>query len=401
MTLVDFHPIYDRQKVQFITTYLCLKPYSVEENFWFGHQPCSNTDLSMIIYEWYYNIPAVQWPKEAGFRVGTNTPYRYVIIHIKYSQSIINDIYGEQITMTRTRPKYKIGTYQIATNKFAFQSRSISLYRVRHHELQSIFKGNLHWPQTFYQLPNSIDIQANDYLIGTCIYEHKPSKYLRYISSDLICQITIMFWMDQEDDMPTEECWNNDFSQILERYLPNTADIPPQTLYDINPIYPKLTPNEWVIMNENISTTILKSTNNNTNLLFLTYSEITFRQEIIHFVRRYRNLLLIILILILIVSIGLLIFIIIINRIPSWKKKEYFSRNKTRSKAIAVGGETSSLSEWLTKRRFQQYDQDNFDHIESEPLTYKHRWASSSEETDISDNEVFNKTDFQNVILKN
>ncbi|CAF3597020.1 unnamed protein product [Rotaria sp. Silwood1] len=143
--------------------------------------PLTDIIQSIIAVLTFTFLSRTKFDPEAGFRVGTNTPYRYVIIHIKYSQSIINDIYGEQITMTRTRPKYKIGTYQIATNKFAFQSRSISLYRVRHHELQSIFKGNLHWPQTFYQLPNSIDIQANDYLIGTCIYEHKSSKYLRYV----------------------------------------------------------------------------------------------------------------------------------------------------------------------------------------------------------------------------
>jgi hypothetical protein len=35
MKLVDFHPIYDRQKVRFITTYLCLKAYTTKENIWF------------------------------------------------------------------------------------------------------------------------------------------------------------------------------------------------------------------------------------------------------------------------------------------------------------------------------------------------------------------------------
>ncbi|CAF0913978.1 unnamed protein product [Rotaria sordida] len=425
--IVDFHPIYDRQKVHFITTYLCSKPYTVDENFWFDYQPCYDMDSSMIIYEWYYNIPAVQWPEVAGFRVGTNTPYQYIVIHIQYFQSIINNIYGEQITMTRTRPKYQIGIYQIATNSFDFQKKhadfscqyhsssiqifstqlysiyeglSISLYRVRNHELQSIIKGNLHWPQTFYQLKNSIDIKANDYLIGTCIYEQKSSKYLRYDRSDVICQITIMFWMEQEDEIPIEQCWNNDFSRIFNRYLPDNANIPPQTLFDINPTYPKLTPNQWVIMNKNISITISKSINNNTNIVFLTYSKINFRQEIIRLVRNYYSLLLIS-ILILTAIIGSIILIIIIIRNPSCRHKKYFLRNKTQSKAIAVGGETSSLSEWLTKRRFQQYDQDNFDHVERQPLTDIRRWTTSSEESDLSDNEVFSSTNFQNIILKN
>jgi len=73
----------------------------------------------MIIYEWYYNVPAVKWPTgyydlfiiffficiflDAGFRVGTDTVYRYVVIHMKYFQSDINDIYGQQITIMRRR----------------------------------------------------------------------------------------------------------------------------------------------------------------------------------------------------------------------------------------------------------------------------------------------------------
>ncbi|CAF3154813.1 unnamed protein product [Rotaria sp. Silwood2] len=208
-----------------------------------------------------------------------------------------------------------------------------------------------------------------------------------------------MFWIEQNDEIPIEECWNNDFSQVLNRYLPDTANIPPQTLFDINPTYPKLTPNEWVIMNENVSITISKSTNNNTSILFLTYSAESLHQVVIRLIRLNYNLLFIALTLILIVLIGLIIFIIIINRIPSWKNKKYFLRNKTRSKPIAVGGETSSLSEWLTKRRFQQYDEDNSDRVESEPLTDKRRWTSLSEESDLSDNEIFNTTDFQEVIL--
>ncbi|CAF3044096.1 unnamed protein product [Rotaria sp. Silwood2] len=371
-------------------------------------------------------IDSGYYSDQAGFQVGADTPYRYVVIHIQYFQSVINDIGGELISMTRTRPKYKIGTYPIAINMLEFQKNhadfscryrsssmqifstqlystseglSISLYRVRKHELQTIIKGNLHWPQTFYQLQNLIDIKANDYLIGTCIYENKPSKYLRSVSSDVICQITIMFWIEQNDEIPIEECWNNDFSQVLNRYLPDTANIPPQTLFDINPTYPKLTPNEWVIMNENVSITISKSTNNNTSILFLTYSAESLHQVVIRLIRLNYNLLFIALTLILIVLIGLIIFIIIINRIPSWKNKKYFLRNKTRSKPIAVGGETSSLSEWLTKRRFQQYDEDNSDRVESEPLTDKRRWTSLSEESDLSDNEIFNTTDFQEVIL--
>ncbi|CAF4405499.1 unnamed protein product, partial [Rotaria magnacalcarata] len=185
---IDIHPIYNRQKVRFITTYLCQQPFSSQADFWFDSQPCDNMDRSMTIYEWYYNIPAVKWPKGCFYF----TPFLYVVIQIQYFPSIINDVvYGEKIILIRERPKYTIGTYQIVTNSIEIQKtraefscqyrslpmqifsielystdegKSISLYRVRNREVQSIIKGNLQWPENFYQVTNPVDIIASDYL---------------------------------------------------------------------------------------------------------------------------------------------------------------------------------------------------------------------------------------------
>ncbi|CAF4328474.1 unnamed protein product, partial [Adineta steineri] len=78
----DFHPIYDRENIQYITTYLCLEPYPIKKNVnvWFGDQPCVSMDQSMLIYEWYHNIPSVQWPKG------------YFFACIYYSYFILNEI---------------------------------------------------------------------------------------------------------------------------------------------------------------------------------------------------------------------------------------------------------------------------------------------------------------------
>ncbi|CAF4359002.1 unnamed protein product, partial [Rotaria magnacalcarata] len=154
----------------------------------FDSQPCDNMDRSMTIYEWYYTIPAVQWPKGCFYFA----PFLYVVIQIQYFPSIINDVvYGEKIILIRERPKYTIGTYQIVTNSIeiqktraefscqyrslpmqifsielysTYEGKSISLYRVRNREVQSIIKGNLQWPETFYQVTNPVDIIASDYL---------------------------------------------------------------------------------------------------------------------------------------------------------------------------------------------------------------------------------------------
>ncbi len=171
----------------------------------------------------------------------------------------------------------------------------------------------------------------------------------------------------------------------------------PQTLFDINPTYPKLSPDAWAIMNANISLTTSELMDNNTNTLYLTYSKDDHQRRIIRLLHTHK-ILLMVFIWVLLLLIGFVILFIIIIR-SCKNKKKYASNNKNRSQAITVGGETSSLSGWLTKRRFQQYEDGNND--ENEPLTGKHRWASSSEESDLSDNDLANKVDFRNVILKN
>ena len=131
------------------------------------------------------------------------------------------------------------------------------------------------------------------------------------------------------------------------------------------------------------------------NILSLTYTKDYHRLKEILLLVEAHKLLLVIVIWVLVATVGLLLALIIILR--STKRKHH----NNRSKKIIVGGETSSLSGWLTKGRFQQYDQDDNYHGENQPLNKHNRWASSSEESDLSDNEVFNKTDFRNLELRN
>jgi hypothetical protein len=191
---------------------------------------------------------------------------------------------------------------------------------------------------------------------------------------------------------------NNDLIFFFYSFLPIDVDIPPQTLFDINPTYPKLSPNEWAIIEMNTSLLPSKSMNNKKNMLLLKYLNDNRLQEILRLIY-WHKLLFIFSLWAFIVLIGFLILSIVIIR--SRKNMKYFPRNNNRKKPITVGGETSSISGWLTKRRFQQYDEDDSGHGESEPLTDIHRWTSSSAESDLSDNEVFDITNFQNVTLRN
>ncbi|CAM4950584.1 unnamed protein product [Rotaria socialis] len=318
---------------------------------------------------------------------------------------------GEKIVLIHERPKYTIGTYQIVTNsieiqknraEFSCQHRPLPM-QMFSTELFSKYEGNLQWPKTFYQVTNPVDIIANDYLIGTCLYEPMPSAHspptIINPLSEVVCQINAMFWTEHDDETPMKICWNNDYSRILNRYLPVDEQIVPETLFDINPTYPKVTPNQYAIGSVNESILSWTSMNNKTNTIFLTYSQDDRFEKVIRLARN-RNSLFTIIFIILLALCGIIMLLIGISIIRSYRNSTYSLRRNTRLKAISVGGETSSLSKWLTKRRFQEYDQDTCENGEKEPLAYNQNESASSDETDVSDNEVFTTTDFQNVILK-
>lgn len=81
------------------------------------------------------------------------------------------------------------------------------------------------------------------------------------------------------------------------------------------------------------------------------------------------------------------------------RRRKYTIIAQNHVSPIIVGGEGSSISRWLTTRRFQQQDQDGILREENTPLRQIHRWASESE-SDMSDSEVVNTSDFRTVLLR-
>ena len=60
-----------------------------------------------------------------------------------------------------------------------FQGRVNSLYRVRNGEILQIVKGDPQWPQSFYPLSSSVEIQDGDNIIGQCVYDNNDSRVIR------------------------------------------------------------------------------------------------------------------------------------------------------------------------------------------------------------------------------
>lgn len=178
-------------------------------------------------------------------------------------------------------------------------------------------------------------------------------------------------------------------------FLSEDEYIVPQTLFDINSLYPKLTPNEWAIINMNESVTISTSINKKTNnTLLLTYTPDQGFQKLLRFAY-HRHLFVTAIVIILVVLCGLVIFMIIIGIMRLYRTKNYFSRY--RSKATAMGDERNLLGKWLMKRRIRDYGESD----EKDLVTRKLNLASTSEESELSDNEIFRTTDFRHVVLKN
>lgn len=110
---------------------------------------------------------------------------------------------------------------------------------------------------------------------------------------------------------------------------------PPLTLYDIDPQYPKRTPEQW--LNETFFISTVASFNLSTHH--------SFRFSLQHFLYNQLNIILIIA--------SVLIIVILIVTCLFCQYYETSWKNRRRSQTISIGGECSSLSQWLTRERFK------------------------------------------------
>lgn len=147
------------------------------------------------------------------------------------------------------------------------------------------------------------------------------------------------------------------------------------------------------------------SFNETTNILCVSCPQNRFSPTVTHFVHRHTFLFIFLVVLIVSVIVGLSMFIMVTMSGPNTSQNSFF-RRYARSKAFSVLSGSSKLSKWFTIRRFQQPQQQQqaqhmSDEDESDLFKVGQSYISTSEESDMSDNELVQTTDFRHVVLRN
>ncbi|CAF4056558.1 unnamed protein product [Adineta steineri] len=264
--IVGYSPLTEMNTVHHMLTYACASPGS-DKAFWIGAGSCRGENT--LIHGWARNAPPLTLPKDVGFAVGRNTPYKYIVANLHYLAIVAGDNSGNQITLSRKPRKYRAGVMLGATGSiqlppkthtirtpfsclyngppisiFAIRvhahdwARVNSLYRVRNGNISQIVKSNPQWAQSFYPLPSSVQIEKGDFFVGQCVYDNDDDRTISAGSThhDEMCNVYAMYSYEPSatptGTPPISGCWG-DAVTAMSRLMPPDSVIAPASPADI------------------------------------------------------------------------------------------------------------------------------------------------------------------------
>ncbi|XP_036330065.1 peptidylglycine alpha-hydroxylating monooxygenase [Rhagoletis pomonella] len=226
-----------------------------------SHSPCSGS--SQILYAWARDAPRLELPDGVGFKVGRETPIKYIVLQVHYAHIDMfkdgnTDDSGVYIDYT-LRPLNKLagvlllGTggvippksvehmetaCEISENKtihpIAYRTHTHSLgkvvsgYRVRtddrgFHQWTLLGKRDPLTPQMFYSIENSDPIVNGDYLAARCtmISHRNRSTYVGSTNEDEMCNFYLMYYVENDEPLNMKYC----FSQGPPNYYWSNPDV--------------------------------------------------------------------------------------------------------------------------------------------------------------------------------
>ncbi|CAF3020503.1 unnamed protein product [Rotaria sp. Silwood2] len=237
LLIVGYLPLINMNSVHHILSFACVQPSS-DKPYWTGGNVCNGQQ--MIIHDWARNAPLLTLPEDVGIAVGSNTPYKYIVVSIHYLPILKNDNSGIQLIMTRKSRKYHAGIMLGGTSDIYLKPKTHrrvnSLYRVRDGEISQIVKSNPQWSQAFYPLPSAVEIRNNDYMVGQCVYDNDDDRVIKVgrTHNDEMCNVYAMYSYEppktssgesKRDSPPIRICWGNG-ARKMASLIPPESDIP-------------------------------------------------------------------------------------------------------------------------------------------------------------------------------
>lgn len=227
--------------------------------------PCRPGGQSQIIYAWARDAPALRLPEGVGFKVGNNSPVKYIVLQVHYAtvdkfKDGSTDDSGVFLHYT-TQPMYKrAGVLLMATNgeigpmktehmetaceitedktlyPFAYRTHTHSLGKVvAGYKVRCDQSGKDNWiqlgkrdpltPQMFYPIENNGTIVRGDIMAARCTMSSNRTRttYIGSTNEDEMCNFYMMYYTDGEEPLemkfcgsrgPPEYYWSNPESGV-------------------------------------------------------------------------------------------------------------------------------------------------------------------------------------------
>lgn len=212
--------------------------------------PCGVRAHSQILYAWAREAPKLMLPKDVGFKVGKDSPIKYMVLQVHYASIAkfadgSSDDSGVFVDYT-TRPLNKLaGVILLGTagyipamglehmetaceidehktlHPFAYRTHTHSLgkvvsgYRVRADE-----RGEYQWtllgkrnpltPQMFYPVENTDPIEYGDYLAARCTMKSTRNRITEVgaTNEDEMCNFYLMYYVENDDPLTMKYCFS-------------------------------------------------------------------------------------------------------------------------------------------------------------------------------------------------
>lgn len=211
--------------------------------------PCDASSSSQILYAWARDAPKLQLPEGVGFRVGQNSPIKYIVLQVHYARidkfkdGSTDDsgvfLHYTEKPLTKLAGVLLMGTAgmipamstehmetacEIRENKtihpFAYRTHTHNLGKVvAGYKVRSDARGLQHWtqlgkrnpltPQMFYPVNNNETIIRGDIIAARCTMKSNRKRITEIgaTNNDEMCNFYLMYYVENDEPLEMKYCF--------------------------------------------------------------------------------------------------------------------------------------------------------------------------------------------------
>ncbi|KAH9499189.1 hypothetical protein Btru_004368 [Bulinus truncatus] len=258
--IYEFEALANASIVHHMLLYGCSGPPANRYPNWVCPAMCSRGSRQSILFAWAKNAPSTVLPTDVGFRIGSTTSIKTLVLQVHYAKALsAADYSGIRIYTTEERPKYVAGIYFMVSNSFLIpkgqtaypvdiscpynQKNNMTIFAVRGHthnlgvvvsgytnngtSTRLIKKINPQWPQTFYPLEDYIEVKQGDAVFSRCTYNSTLATRAVSVGADgEMCNYYIMYYTDSTVPETFHQCSLNELKGLTGKNFPADGSVP-------------------------------------------------------------------------------------------------------------------------------------------------------------------------------